>query len=73
MEIGSAITSATVADPYLLIVSERGALILLQLGVGSNDGDEDDARLTVVKQLSDSVHILLRVNLSQLPVPDLCY
>ena len=51
VEIGSAISQATICDPYLMVISEQGAVMFLQLKT-SEDGE---TRLTVLKQPDDLV------------------
>jgi len=46
LDIGAPIQSASIGEPYLMVISEQGAMMLLQLKVS----DDGDARLTVLKQ-----------------------
>ena len=52
VEMGSSICLASVCDPYLLVVSEQGAVMLLQLKI------EEETRLTVLKHHTDLVCVL---------------
>ncbi|XP_067935054.1 cleavage and polyadenylation specificity factor subunit 1-like [Watersipora subatra] len=54
VEIGSSITHASLCDPYLMVVSELGAVMLLQL----KESEGSDARLTVLKQPGDLEHMV---------------
>ena len=51
VEIGSSVTRATLCDPYLMVISEQGAIMLLQLIIS----EEGEARLSVLKQPADLV------------------
>ena len=51
VEIGSSVTQATLCDPYLMVISEQGAIMLLQLIIS----EEGEARLSVLKQPADLV------------------
>lgn len=55
VEMGSSVCHASICGPYLIVMSEQGAVMLLQLKI-SEDGE---ARLTVLKQPSDTVSIIL--------------
>ncbi|KAF6036416.1 Cpsf160 [Bugula neritina] len=50
VDMGSSLSTAIVCDLYLLVVSELGALMLLQLKVTA---DDLDPRLTVIRQPAD--------------------
>jgi len=52
VDMGSSLSTAIVCDLYLLVVSELGALMLLQLKVTA---DDLDPRLTVIRQPADLV------------------